>query len=258
MDDILPSLIEIAGNEVIEDYVLRIALERELNVQALKITSSDINAEEFLLHSVYADLPKESVEKILKQRGYGPERKQNLLWRNASLRKLVASDVQVTEASIRRMYEIIHGASYPARIIVTTTHEEANEIFNQLQKGVSFIDLATNFSIDSSASRGGLVEPIPIADPLWPEPIRTALATTPVGEFTTPIFIGDRWILVLVTGTSVTSDIPLKEVRGQMKQLAKLAQERFLMEELADKLQTRQSVTFFNDALEQVSSANVD
>jgi hypothetical protein len=43
-----------------------------------------------------------------------------------------------------------------------------------------------------------------------------------------------------------------------MKKLAKLAQERFLMEELAGKLQAQQSITFFNDALEQVSSANVD
>jgi parvulin-like peptidyl-prolyl isomerase len=225
---------------------------------SLQITSSDISAEEILFHSVYADLTRESMEKILLQRGYGPVRKQNLLWRNAALRKLVASDVSVTEASIRRMYEIIHGVSYPARIIVTTTHEEANEVFNQLQEGVSFSDLATRFSIDPSASRGGLVEPIPVADPLWPEPLRAALPTTTIGEYTNPIFIGDRWILALVTGASNTSDIPLVEVKTQMENLARLAQERFLMEELASKLQAQQSITFFNDALEQVSSANVD
>ena len=258
IEDLLPSFIEIAGNEVIEEYVLSIALERELSALAMEVSSSDINAEELLIRSVYADRSTNSVEKILQQRGYGPVRKQKLLWRNAALRKLVASDVHVTEASIRRMYEIIHGDAYPSRIIVTTTHKEASEIFNKLQAGDSFIDLATNFSIDPSASRGGLVEPIPIADPVWPEPVRAALPATAIGEYTNPIFIGDRWILVLVTGTNVTSDIPLEEVKPQMKQLATLAQERFLMEELAGKLQTKVSITFFDDALEQVSSANVD
>ncbi|MBC8201342.1 MAG: peptidylprolyl isomerase [Planctomycetes bacterium] len=258
MDDILPSLIEIAGNEVINDYVLRVALKRQLDAHSLHITSSDINAEEILFHLAYSDLSRESMEQILLQRGYGPVRKQNLLWRNAALRKLVASDVSVTEASIRRMYEIIHGVSYPARIIVTTTHKEANEVFNQLQEGVSFSDLATKFSIDPSASRGGLVDPIPVADPLWPEPIRAVLPTTKLGEYTNPIFIGDRWILVLVTGKSITSGTSFEEAKEQVKKLAKLAQERFLMEKLASELQAQQSITFFNDALEQVSSTNVD
>ena len=258
MKDVLPALIEIGGKEVMDDCVLKIAIENELSKKAFEISNNDIHAERLLFQSMYNDLPKPSVNKILRERGIGPERERQLLWRNAALRKLVAHEVHITEDSVKRMYEIIHGAAIPTRIIVTTTHTEASEIFTQLQSGASFFELATKFSIDSSATRGGLVDPIPLADPLWPTSIREALPEIGIGEFSNPIFIGDRWIIVQVTGPTIISGISLEQAKSEMQQLTKLAQERFLMESLAESLQQRYSITFFNDALQRASSSDIN
>ena len=62
--------------------------------------------------------------------------------------------------------------SYPTRIIVVSTLEEANKVISRIQLGESFSDVAIDISIDSSASRGGQVESISTADPIWPAPIR--------------------------------------------------------------------------------------
>ncbi len=258
LQEILPALIEIGGNEVMNDFILQIAIESELSKKSITISHKEIDTERRLFQTRFDHLPKTSIDKVLLEKGYGPVRERQLLWRNAALRKLVASDVDVTSNSIRRMYEIIHGTSFPVRIIVTTTQKEAGDIFALLSEGKLFPDLAIQFSIDSSASRGGLVDPIPIADPLWPAPLRESLPEIRVGEYSKPIFIGDRWIIVQVTKPPITSDTTFEEVKVEMQQLAQLAQERFLMEALAESLQKKYKVTFFNKELKQVSSTNVD
>ncbi len=258
MKDILPALIEIGGDEVIEDYVLQIAIEGELSKKSITISHKDIDTERLLFQTKFDHLPESTINKLLLDKGYGPVRERQLLWRNAALRKLIASEVDVTSNAIRRMYEIIHGTSYPARIIVTTTQKEAGNIYTQLVEGKPFSNLAIQYSIDSSASRGGLVDPIPIADPIWPAPLRELLPEILVGEYSKPIFIGDRWIIVQVTKPPINSGTTFEEVESEMRQLALLTQERFLMEALAESLQTKYKVKFFNKKLEQVSSANID
>jgi hypothetical protein len=258
MKDILPALIEIGGKEALDDYMLNMAIEEELRNNSIVITPIEIRAERIQFLTMYNDISTPNFKKILYEKGYGPNRERQLLWRNAALRKLVAQDVKVTENSVKRMYEIIHGTSYPARVIVTTTHKEATDIFAKLNRGASFTKLAVELSIDPSASRGGIVDSIPIADPIWPAPIREALPKLNVGEFSSPIFIGDRWIIVQVTSAPVPSTVSFEQVKDEMQTLARLAQERFLMEEIAASLTKQQSITYFNSAFEHASRSYVD
>jgi hypothetical protein len=258
LDDILPALIEIGGKEVMEDYVLTLALEDELKNKNLSVTPKDIETEELLFKTMYSNLTEDKVQLVLRNKGLGTKRQRQLFWRNAALRKLVFDEVHLTDDATKRMFSIVHGVTYPTRIIVTSTQKEAGVVIDQLQSGTPFIDLAVQHSIDSSASRGGLVEPIPIADPLWPESIREALPNVSIGEFSNPIFIGDRWIIVKVIGEKMSSDVSFEEAKSEMEKLAKLAQERFLMEELATALRNKYSVTYFNPELKPHSGSDIN
>lgn len=258
LDAILPALIEIGGKEALEDHVLTLALEDELKNKNLSVSPTDIETEEILFKTMYSKLPKDKVQLVLRDKGLGPKRQRQLFWRNAALRKLVFDDVHLTDDATRRMFSIVHGVTYPTRIIVTSTQKEAGVVIEHLNSGAPFIDLAVQHSIDSSSSRGGLVEPIPISDPLWPEPIRAALPNISEGEFSNPIFIGDRWIIIKVIGEPVTSGVTFEEAKSEMEKLAKLAQERFLMEELATTLSDKYSLTYFNYEFKPLSSSDVN
>src|SRR6476620_5695423 len=59
------------------------------------------------------------------------------------------------------------------RIIVVESEDAAKRVLEQLTKGENFVALARSVSVDPSASNGGLVGPVRIAD-LRPQ-IRTVL-----------------------------------------------------------------------------------
>ena len=50
------------------------------------------------------------------------------------------------------------------RIIVVETEDAANSLIDRLMKGENFVALARSVSVDPSATNGGLVGPVAIAD----------------------------------------------------------------------------------------------
>ena len=140
------------------------------------------------------------------------------------------------------MFSIVHGPKYPTSIIVVSTLEEANSVVTKINLGATFSDVAIDVSIDSSASRGGHVNSISTADPTWPAPIREAISTIKVNTISSPIFIGDRWVVLKVSDAPTSSPTTFKDVESEMKKLAKLSHERFLMENLAKSLVNNSNV----------------
>ena len=68
--------------------------------------------------------------------------------------------VQVTDEAVGRLYEIIHGPKRQARLMVLATLRAADAAIQRVRSGEFFGDVAVEISTDSSASRGGLLEPI--------------------------------------------------------------------------------------------------
>ena len=247
-ENLWPSLIELGGGEVFQEYVLSIELETALQQRNFKVLPTDIQNEEQLLSTLVSGVPTVSwasgasvvndaaMNEIMLQQGYGKIRKSRLLWRNAALRKLVQDQVTLNDAAAHRMYSIVHGPRYPTRIIVVSTLKEANNVISRINLGDNFSDVAIDVSIDSSASRGGHVNSISTSDPTWPAPIREAISTIEVNTTSNPIFIGDRWIVLTVSDAPTSSSTTFEDAELEMKNLAKLSQERFLMETLAKSL----------------------
>ena len=250
-DDLWPSLVEIGGNTALRDLILRVAIEATLQEQGMVISSQDINNERLLLEATVPQVQEHMFDDILETRGFGPHRRSQLLFRNAALRKLISGDVLVTEDATKKMYSIIHGVTYPASVIVVPTLEQAADVKSRLEAGASFREMAVDSSIDSSASRGGAVGSISTADPTWPIPIRNVLPNLTQGEISNPLLIDQKWVVLTITGTPTTSDITFEDVESEMYELAKLAQERFLMDQLATSLTEQYSPTLFDDDLKR-------
>ena len=257
-DDLWSPLVEIGGKTAMYDLILSVAIESELLERGLEITSQDIASERSLLATTVPQVQQGVFDDILETRGFGPHRRSQLLFRNAALRKLISFDVKVSDDATRRMFSIIHGVSYPASVIVVPTLEQATEIKSKLLAGESFSTIAIDSSIDSSASRGGTVDPISVADPVWPSAIRDVVPNLVQGEISNPILIDNKWVVVTVTGTPINSAVEFKDVEPEMRRLAKLAQERFLMSQLATSLVEQHAPTLFDDDLKRVLRSLAD
>ena len=245
--DLWSSLIEIGGQTAMDEHVLNIAIDHVLQDQGLKITQQEIDNERMLFATSLSSNQLGEADKVFEMKGYGPHRKSALLFRNAALRKLISPDVRVTESAKRRMFSIIYGVSYPARIIVVPSLDLATDITSKLNGGASFKSTAIEYSIDSSGDRGGSVNPINAADPVWPSAIRDVLPNLVIDEISTPILIVDKWVIIQITEAPLISDVPFEDVEPEMFRLSKLAQERFLMEQLSLSLIEKHTLTIFDD-----------
>jgi foldase protein PrsA len=251
-NDLWPALVEIAGEEVIEDAVNHLLLTEELKRKSIAITQKNIENERELLWGAAPSVDQDVFDDMLKEIGLGSFRQQQLLWRNAALRTLIASDVHVTLEAIKRMYEIVYGPSFPAKIIVCSTLDETTNNYEKLIAGETFSTVAIEHSIDPSAQQGGVVTPISPADPIWPAPIREALTTLKIDDFSDPIFIGDRWVIVLRTGEATSYSFTFEEVKDEVTKLATLAQERFLMKAKLEELREQEIPNYFDKDIERV------
>ncbi len=256
-DDLWPALIELAGEEAVQDAVNTLLIEEELERNAITISKTEMEEEWSLLWRANPALNEEALQKQFRERGIGKQREQHMLWRNTALRKLIAGAVSITDERNRRMFEILHGPSYPIKLIVCSSLDESNVAYEKLQEGVSFSDVARNVSIGPQANQGGDAGYISLADPFWPEPIRKTITTLKIGTYSTPIFIGDRWVIVLLIGEPTTYEASFNEVEEEMKQLSVLAQEQYLMQNKLEELQGKSTPTYFDKDLLRVLRSDV-
>lgn len=243
---------EAAGAIALEEYILDQAVEKEVQSAFLAIGPDDLAAERKLLLESLNEDPDTALrllDELRYREGLGPARFQALLRRNASLRALVRDQAQVTEEAVRRMHEILHGPRRQARLIVVPDLFAAQDVIARHTAGERFGDIAVEVSIDSSAARGGLLEPVSRYDPTYPEALRKAMWSLFSGEVSAPILLEDRYAVLLLVRNLEGDGLPLEETGDALSRIVRLNQERLLMDQLARRLAGNVSVTVFDEAL---------
>ena len=110
------------------------------------------------------------------------------------------------------------------------------EAMQLLETGAPFAEVAARLSTDPSRSTGGLVDPVSRYDPSWPTPFRQALWNLEPGDVSKPIQVDDSYVLVFC-GVELPADgTTLEAGRSAAEEIARTAQERLLMDELARRL----------------------
>jgi hypothetical protein len=257
-----PILAEAAGAQALQELVLDRMLVLELRRRGLSISPEETARERTLVTDTIArdaSASPEDTERLLaavrKRRGLGPARFDRLIERTAGLRKLVATDVTITPEELRQAYDMRHGPRFRARAIMTSTDREAAELLQQLTEGtpqrrpVLFAELATKRSIDPSASRGGILEPISPADPAYPSSIRAALQRLQPGDLSTVIAVDRGFAIVLLEEVTPADGTPFERAAPAIEAQVRLRRERLAMDDLARRLLREADITVIDRSL---------
>ena len=252
--ELRPIVTEAAGADALQDVILDHKLA-ELTAEAgLVITDDDEAAEQRRLLDTLSDDPNTAVrllDELRDRQNLGPHRYPALLRRNAMLRALVRDRVQVTSAAVAQMHDALHGPKRQARLITVGDLSAAQVAAGRVRSGEFFGDVAVETSTDSSAARGGLLEPVSRSDPSYPAALRDAIWALPdVGDISDPILLGNGYGIVQLVREIDGDGVPLDDVRDKLERLVRMNQERVLMDRLARTILADASVTIFDESLE--------
>lgn len=252
-----PLLAEAAGAQVLEEVALDRALAAEARRRGIELAPAQVEAEESnLLRTLREsgaaadDLAgRQVIDGVRRQRGLGPRRYQALLRRTALLRAMVQDQIDLSEPALRRAYELLHGPRYRVRIITVDSAPAGEAARRRLESGEPFGEVAARLSTDPSASVGGLVEPISPADMSYPSALREALPRLEEGEVSDPIALDRGFAIVRLEEVVPADGTPFEEARASVEREARIAQERRLMNDLADRLLRQTSVAPLDESM---------
>lgn len=252
---------ELAGGVVLEEIALDRLVKQRCQALGVTVTQAETDAErQMVLESMArggetsADNALAILDRVQKQRGLGPRRFNALLERNALMRKLVAPSVTVGEDQVDQAMTVRYGERRNARIIVRNSQQEASQSLSRLQGqagaalSAAFADEAARNSVDQSAARGGILEPISVADPAYPAIVRQTLANLSVGQLSTIVAL-DRGFAVVLLESVTPATSPPADGRVKAREEVTRRAQRVAMDRLARDLLTAAGVTVFDESL---------
>jgi parvulin-like peptidyl-prolyl isomerase len=247
-------LVELSGRRALQELVLDRMLARELAETGKMLDGVAVDREEtILLMALDEDLDRaiRLLQEVRTRDGLGPVRYQALLRRNAILRLLVEDQIEIGEESIIAAWDRDHGPRRVARVLVVQNLAATAEINDQLQAGVPFAELAAARSTDPSASTGGLLDPISRLDPSWPTSFREVLWSLEPGTVSTPVLVGENYVLIQCLKESPGDGINLEDVREESERVVRRARERLLMDSTARSLLEAASIDIIDTELKR-------
>ncbi len=252
--ELRPQLSEAAGGVVLREAVIDRILKAELASAGITLTADDVERERSLFYESLnpdTDVSARLARELRARQGLGRARFDALLRRNAGLRALVRDQVRVTDESLRRTHEILHGPRRQARLMTLPGLLEAQSAIERVRSGEFFGEVAAELSTDSSAARGGLLEPVSRADPSYPEALREAIWGLDPGEVSPPVFLGQQYAVVTLVREVSGDGVTMEQAGPQLERQVRLSQERILMEQTARRLLSQATVTIIDESLKE-------
>jgi parvulin-like peptidyl-prolyl isomerase len=164
----------------------------------------------------------------------------------------VRDRVNVTDAAVDQLFDTRYGPRRQVRIMTLPTLGDAESALSAVRGGTVFTEVSVERSTDSSAPRGGLLEPFSRLDASYPASIRQAAwQLAHPGDVSDAILINNGYAVIQLVRDAPASDVKREDVEQELHRIARLEQERTLMDKLAQHLISDASVTIFDDSLEE-------
>lgn len=237
--DLDTALAEYGGGVVLREHLLDLRLARLAASRGVVVDEEMIARELETLRAALDPDPDRAVElleAVRSRQGLGDARFDALLRRNATLRALVAVEVRPDLAALERIHDVRHGPRRRVRVIASSTLADSEAVLRELADDGEFAEIAYRRSTDPSRAAGGLVPPVTRLDPAWPPAFRETAFTLGMGEVSSPVLVGDAWVVVLCLEEEAGDGTPIDAVRPELERLARLQQERVLMDRLVREL----------------------
>ena len=251
-EDMRSELLEVSGGVVLREHILDGLIRRQLTAANLVVGQSDIDAEERRMTRVLSNDPNQAsrlMRELRQRRGLGPKRYPQFLWRNAALRKLVAGEIAIEPAEVRRAYDLRYGQRYEVRLMVLPNASQAAAVKRRVDAGERFADLAIAESTDSSAARGGLLAPIHPQDPTYPSSVRAVLPGLKVGQVSSPIVLEQGVAVVQLQRVVPARAVQYAAVKDRLAEDVRLEAEETRMRQRARALVADADVVILDKGL---------
>jgi foldase protein PrsA len=239
LTDLAPGLTEAAGGLILSEWVLAGAIEKGLSKQGLSINQDHLDLELDILRLTLATDPDQAqklLNQVVKSRGLGSYRFEQMLRRNAGLRLLIHKQVKVTPAALKQTYDMEYGPRYQLRLIVVSTLLEASDLVRKAKAGQSFSDLATQYSIDPSLKQGGLLSAMSGADVTYPKSIRDMMTKLKVGQISGAIALEKGFAILRLEQKIEAKPVEFDDVKDELSERVRRRLEQIHMQRLARQL----------------------
>lgn len=200
--DMVKVLLEMKGIDVLQQFILLEAVRGESQAKNLRVTRDDIEGEfQDALERIARDAgvtgeaatqsnKMQALQTMLDQKHISMAEYRMAIERNAHLRKLVAPNIEINEATMRAEWARTHGERRIVRSIIIPTSDERAlaEALNQLRNGSEFAEVARKLSADpESRARGGELEPISFDESSIPAALREQAFLMKPGAVSNPV-----------------------------------------------------------------------
>jgi len=166
--------------------------------------------------------------------------------RNAILRRALTSDLNISEAQLRREYDLAYGERLQIRHIQVSSLADAMRIQERIAAGEDFADLASRYSTNATtARRGGLLDPFSPDDEHVALAMRQAAARLTPGQMSDVVRVGEWYHLLKFEKKVPAEQRDFESVRAALQKRLEVRLTDARMRELHEKL--------FNEATVQIS-----
>jgi parvulin-like peptidyl-prolyl isomerase len=185
------------GEEVLESMVNRQLINDACAEKGISVTDADVSAEIDKVAGRFGLSRDRWLSLLREERGFGEEQyRREVLWPMLALRKLVATEIEVTDADLKKAFESEFGAKVRARLIAVDTPQKAEQARGQaLADPNSFGELSKKFTVEPGvASAYGVIPPIRkhLGDP---ELERVAFALKP-GQISEVVHVANMYYIL--------------------------------------------------------------
>jgi len=243
----------------IEQVILNEALAQDAS--RVKVSNAEVKAEIDRIRKQFGLTDKKAYDRFLQQIGYTDSLLRKEIRRALQIQKRleeIKNKVKLTEEEARFFFEL-HKANYApedkvlARQIVVDDKALAEKIYQELQNGADFVELAKKYSkvgADQGGALGaepGSTEPGPVTRVVFPEAVATEVFKLKNGGITPVIEAGGRYYIVQVVKFLPGGDVKYEEVKDRVKKDALAVKQQGALEAYVEEVRKKAKVKFAED-----------
>ena len=138
--------------------------------------------------------------------------------RNAYLRKLVETEIKISEPTLREEFARTYGERVQIRDIVIADAKELSAALDALNKGMDFAEVAKRFSQHPTAPLGGQLEPFAFDDDRIPPLVRESAFGLRPGEVSSPLRVDERFHIIQLERRVSPDNVKFEDVKAQVEE----------------------------------------
>ncbi|MBD14253.1 MAG: peptidylprolyl isomerase [Planctomycetaceae bacterium] len=241
--DLVAKCVQQHGKEVLESLVNKRLIMNHCQKRNISISNEEIAAEVDRMAQRFQLGREQWLEMLEKERGISAsEYARDIIWPTLALRKLAASDIEVSQEEIQKAYEQEFGEMVRARLIAVEDAQLAKQLQEQLiADPQSFSRVAIEHSIDvNSASVGGLIQPI--RRHVGDLGIEKAAFNLQLGQISPVIAVANQFVILKSEGRIPARTLDEMQVQNQIVEKIKDEKLRLVANQLFEKLQSSATV----------------